>query len=115
MRDAPSKVILHELIAAGAKVVAYDPVASEVAKQELPQDWFKHGHLKLAEHQYDVLSNASALILVTEWKPFHNPDFVKMKDLMKSPIIFDGRNQYEPRQVRKSGFEYFTIGRDSQI
>jgi len=115
MRDAPSKVILHEIIAAGAKVIAYDPVASEVAKQELPQDWFNHGHLKLAEHQYDVLSNASALILVTEWKPFHNPDFVKMKDLMKSPIIFDGRNQYEPRQVRKSGFEYFTIGRDSQI
>ena len=114
MRDAPSKVIMHELIAAGAKVVAYDPVASEVAKQELPQDWFNHDHLKLAEHQYDALHDANALILVTEWKPFHNPDFEKIKGLMQAPIIFDGRNQYDPIQVRKSGFEYFTIGRDLQ-
>lgn len=114
MRDAPSKVILHEIIAAGAKVVAYDPVASEVAKYELPRDWFTHGHIKLAEHQYDVLHDANALILVTEWKPFHNPDFDKMKELMKQPIIFDGRNQYEPKHIRNSGYEYFTIGRDSQ-
>jgi UDPglucose 6-dehydrogenase len=113
MREAPSKVILHEVIAAGAKVVAYDPVASEVAKQELPQDWFNHGHLKLAEQQYDVLHEADALVLVTEWKPFRNPDFGKMKGLMQTPIIFDGRNQYEPEQLRKSGFEYFTIGRDN--
>lgn len=112
MRDAPSKVIMHELIAAGAKVVAYDPVASKVAKQELPQDWFTHGHLKLVDEQYTVLHDANALILVTEWKPFRNPNFLKMKELMKNPIIFDGRNQYEPRQLRKSGFEYFTIGRD---
>jgi UDPglucose 6-dehydrogenase len=112
MRDAPSKVILQELIAAGAKVVAYDPVASEVAKLELPKDWFNHGHLKLAEHQYDVLPDADALILVTEWKPFHNPDFDKLKKLLKNPIIFDGRNQYEPSHVRSLGFEYFTIGRD---
>lgn len=112
MRDAPAKVILQELIAAGAKVVAYDPVASEVAKQELPKDWFNHGHLKLAEHQYDVLPDADALILVTEWKPFHNPDFDKLKKLLKNPIIFDGRNQYEPSHVRSLGFEYFTIGRD---
>jgi UDPglucose 6-dehydrogenase len=115
MRDAPSKVILHELIAAGAKVVAYDPVASEVAKQELPQEWFTHEHIKLVEHQYDVLQDANALILITEWKPFHNPDFDKMKQLMKQPIIFDGRNQYEPEHVRNLGFEYFTIGRDSQV
>ena len=114
MRDAPSKVIMHELIAAGAKVVAYDPVASKVAKQELPQDWFTHGHLKLVDEQYTVLHDANALILVTEWKPFRNPNFLKMKELMKNPIIFDGRNQYEPRQLRKSGFEYFTIGRDSK-
>ena len=113
MRDAPSKVILHELIAAGAKVIAYDPVASEVAKLELPQDWFKHGHLKLVEHQYDALSGVNALVLVTEWKPFNNPDFDKMKQLMKEAIIFDGRNQYDPQQMRKLGFSYVTIGRDS--
>ena len=64
------------------------------------------------KHQYDVLPMVDALILVTEWKPFHNPDFDKMKGLMKQPIIFDGRNQYDPKQVRNSGFEYFTIGRD---
>ena len=115
MRDAPSKVILHELIAAGAKIVAYDPVASEVAKQELPQDWFNHGHLKLVEHQYDVLPGADALILVTEWKPFHNPDFDRMKELLRNPIIFDGRNQYEPGHVRSLGYEYFTIGRDTKL
>jgi len=113
MREAPSKVILHELIAAGAKVVAYDPVASEIAHQELPKEWFKHGHLKLVEHQYDVLPDVDALILVTEWKPFNNPDFEKMKDLMKSHVIFDGRNQYEPKLMHKLGFSYLTIGRDA--
>lgn len=112
MREAPSKVILHELIAAGAKVVAYDPVAAEVAQEELPKEWFEHGHLKLAEHQYDVLPDVDALILVTEWKPFNNPDFEKMKKLMKSHVIFDGRNQYEPKLMHKLGFSYFTIGRD---
>ena len=113
MREAPSKVILHELIAAGAKVVAYDPVASETAHEELPKEWFKHEHLKLAEHQYDVLPDVDALILVTEWKPFNNPDFTKMKGLMKSHVIFDGRNQYEPKLMHKLGFSYITIGRDA--
>ena len=113
MREAPSKVILHELIAAGAKVVAYDPVASEIAHEELPKEWFNHGHLKLAEHQYDVLPDVDALILVTEWKPFNNPDFEKMKDLMKSHVIFDGRNQYEPKLMHKLGFSYLSIGRDA--
>jgi UDPglucose 6-dehydrogenase len=113
MREAPSKVILHELIAAGAKVIAYDPVASEIAHKELPKDWFDTGHLKLAEHQYDVLLNVDALILVTEWKPFNNPDFEKMKELMKSHVIFDGRNQYEPKLMHKLGFSYLTIGRDA--
>ena len=113
MREAPSKVILHELIAAGAKVIAYDPVASEVAQEELPQDWFKHGHLKLVAHQYEALSSVNALVLVTEWKPFNNPDFGRMKKLMKDAVIFDGRNQYAPVQMRKLGFSYMTIGRNS--
>ena len=113
MREAPSKVVLHELIAAGAKVLAYDPVASEVAHEELPNDWFKHGHLKLVEHQYDALKNVNALILVTEWKPFNNPDFELMKKLMKEPAIFDGRNQYDPQHMHTLGFRYLTIGRDS--
>ncbi|MDH5368483.1 MAG: UDP-glucose/GDP-mannose dehydrogenase family protein [Gammaproteobacteria bacterium] len=113
MREAPSKVILHELIAAGAKVIAYDPIASEIARKELPKEWFNHGHLKLAEHQYNVLPGVDALILVTEWKPFNNPDFEKMKKLMKSHVIFDGRNQYEPKLMHKLGFSYLSIGRDA--
>lgn len=113
MREAPSKVILHELIAAGAKVVAYDPVASEIAREELPKEWFDHKHLKLVEHQYDVLPDVDALVLVTEWKPFNNPDFDKMKELMKSHVIFDGRNQYEPKLMHKLGFSYLSIGRDA--
>ncbi len=113
MREAPSKVIMHELIAAGAKIVAYDPVAHEVAKEELPKEWFEHGHVKLVEHQYDVLPGADALVLVTEWKPFNNPDFEKMKELMKSHVIFDGRNQYEPKLMHKLGFSYLSIGRDA--
>jgi UDPglucose 6-dehydrogenase len=113
MREAPSKVILHELISAGAKIIAYDPVASEVAKEELPQDWFKHGHLKLVNHQYEALTDVEALVLVTEWKSFNNPDFDKMKELMKDTVIFDGRNQYDPLKMRESGFSYMTIGRDS--
>ena len=113
MREAPSIVILHELIAAGARVIAYDPVASEVAHKELPQDWFKHGHLKLVSHQYEALTNVNALVLITEWKSFNNPDFEKMKELMKDPVIFDGRNQYDPQKMRETGFSYMTIGRDS--
>ena len=112
MREAPSKVILKELIEAGAKVVAYDPVASKVAYKELPKDWFDSGNLKLEEHQYDVLTNVDALVLVTEWKPFNNPDFEKMKKLMKSTIIFDGRNQYDHKQLNNLGFSYISIGRD---
>ena len=112
MREAPSKVILKELIEAGAKVVAYDPVASKVAYKELPKDWFDSGNLKLEEHQYDVLTNVDALVLVTEWKPFNNPDFEKMKKLMKSTVIFDGRNQYDHKQLNNFGFSYISIGRD---
>jgi UDPglucose 6-dehydrogenase len=115
MREAPSKVMLHELIAAGAKVIAYDPVANDTAKRELPADWFKRGQLTLVEHQYDALKNVDALALVTEWKPFNNPDFDRMMSLMKSPVIFDGRNQYEPKTMHKSGFSYITIGRDSAV
>ena len=113
MREAPSKVILYELIAAGAKIVAYDPAAIEVAREELPKEWFEHGHLKLVEHQYEVFPDVDALILVTDWKSFNTPDFNRMKDLMKSHVIFDGRNQYQPKLMHKQGFSYISIGRDA--
>lgn len=111
MREAPSKVFLREVIAAGARVVAFDPVAAEVAQKELPRGWLDDGRLTLVEHQYDALDGADALVLVTEWKPFRNPDFAQMKSRMKQPIIVDGRNQYDPTTVRAIGFEYQGIGR----
>lgn len=111
MREAPSVVLLNELIAAGATAKAYDPVAMTVARHDLPPAWLKEGKLVLAEHQYDALNGVDAMVLVTEWKPFRYPDFDLMKRIMKGAMIFDGRNQYEPRTVREAGFEYTGIGR----
>ncbi|GAB6081163.1 UDP-glucose/GDP-mannose dehydrogenase family protein [Desulfuromonas carbonis] len=113
MREAPAVVLLHQLIGAGAKVRAYDPEAREVAREELPAAWFESGALTLAEHQYDALTGCDAMILVTEWKPFRHPDFAAIKRLLKNPLIFDGRNQYDPKKLKEEGFEYFGIGRRS--
>lgn len=111
MREAPSKVLLNSLIRAGAKVRAFDPVAMEVAQRELPEDWFRNGSLKLVDNQYDALDGVDALLLVTEWKPFRNPDVARMKELMAAPVVFDGRNQYDPQLMQENGFEYTGIGR----
>lgn len=111
MREAPAVVLLHELIGCGARVRAYDPVAMEVARRELPQSWFKNGELVLVEHQYEALRGADAMVLVTEWKPFRHPDFDQMKSLLKQPAIFDGRNLYDRHLMRELGFEYRGIGR----
>ena len=111
MREAPAVVLLGDLIGAGATVRAYDPAAMEVARRDLPPRWFESKCLELVEHQYDALTGADALALVTEWKPFRHPDFARMKALMRQPIIFDGRNQYDPSHVRDLGFEYQGIGR----
>lgn len=111
MREAPSKVLLHELVGAGATVTAHDPVAMEAARRELPETWFREGKLKLVDNQYDALLGADALILVTEWKPFRHPDFDRIKKLLRSAAVFDGRNQYDPQYLRNSGFEYFGVGR----
>ncbi len=111
MREAPSVVLLHELIGAGATVQAYDPVAMPTARRELPDAWFRDGKLAFADGQYDALAGADALVLVTEWKPFRHPDFARIKQLMRQPVVFDGRNQYEPQQLRELGFEYKGIGR----
>ncbi len=111
MREAPSRVLLSELLAAGARAKAYDPVAMDVARHEFPEAWFKNGQLKLVDEQYAALEGADALVLVTEWKPFRHPDFDRIKQIMKAPVIFDGRNQYDPAQLRPAGFEYTGIGR----
>ena len=110
MREAPSLALIERLLGAGARVRAYDPVAMDNARRSVPPAWLEGG-LELVVHQYDAVQGADALALVTEWKPFRNPDFDAMKKQMKSPLIFDGRNQYDPKLVRAAGFEYFGIGR----
>lgn len=112
MREASSIVIISELIKAGAVVKAYDPVAMEQAKKEFPGHFFTENRLQLADDQYAPLENADALILVTEWKTFRQPDFEQMGNRMKDKIIFDGRNQYDPEEAREYGFEYHGIGRE---
>jgi UDPglucose 6-dehydrogenase len=115
MREAPSVVLMEDLIAAGARVKAYDPVAMATARRQLPASWFNDGSLELVEHPYDALVDVDGMILVTEWKPFRNPDFGRMKRLMKTPVIFDGRNQYEPDALQAAGFEYVGIGRANAL
>lgn len=111
MREAPATVLLGELIEAGAVVVAHDPVATDTARRELPGKWFEQGKLSLADNQYVALEGADALVLVTEWKPFRHPDFALVREALNSPVIFDGRNQYDPQTLRLQGFEYYGIGR----
>ena len=115
MREASSINLLHKLIGAGARVQAYDPVAMDTARRDLPQDWFDDEKLVLVEHQYAALEGADALTLVTEWKPFRHPDFVAIKRMMKAPVIFDGRNQYDPQQLAADGFYYEGIGRGDYL
>jgi UDPglucose 6-dehydrogenase len=113
MREAPSVVLLEALIAAGARVKAHDPVAMPNARRELPQTWFDSQQLTLVDDPYAALAGAEALILVTEWKPYRHPDFARIKELLKQPVIIDGRNQYDPAQLKRLGFEYQGIGRRS--
>ena len=107
MREAPSRTIMEALWQRGATVTAYDPVAEE----EVERIYGDRDDLNLVPEPYDAVSDADALIIATEWKVFRSPDLDIMLEKMKSPIIFDGRNIYQPSQLRKAGFEYFGIGR----
>lgn len=113
MREASSIVLIKALVEAGASVSAYDPVALETAAKELPIEWLDDGRVTLQKYQYDVLKGVDAMVLVTEWKRFRQPDFDAMKDLMHAPVIFDGRNQYDPEMLSGHGFTYYAIGRAS--
>lgn len=113
MREASSVVLLEALLAAGATVSAYDPVAITAAPHELPKNWLTEGRLRLASDPYEALTGADALVLVTEWKLFRHPDFERMKGLLKAPRIFDGRNQYDPGRLTEFGFRYTAIGRSN--
>jgi UDPglucose 6-dehydrogenase len=107
MREAPSRVLVAELLRRGATVAAYDPVAIEEAR-----GIFKaQPGVRFAASPMAALDGADALAIVTEWKEFRSPDFTAIKAALKTPSIFDGRNLYEPSEVRRHGLEYFTIGR----
>ena len=93
------------------RIKAYDPEALKAACDELPAAWLENGAVTMVRHQYEALEGVDAMVLVTEWKPFRHPDFNAMKGMMKQPVIFDGRNQYDPDHVKQDGFEYFGIGR----
>ncbi len=105
MREAPSITIINALLKKGAVIRAYDPKAMALA-QSIFGDQITYCH-----SNYEALEGADALLLVTEWNEFRRPDFDKMKTLMRRPVIFDGRNQYEVDRMQKRGFDYFSIGR----
>ncbi|MDR0777394.1 MAG: UDP-glucose/GDP-mannose dehydrogenase family protein [Azonexus sp.] len=107
MREAPSRELLADLFAAGATVTAYDPVAMHETQRILGDE----PRLNYAEQPMAALAGADALIIVTEWKEFRAPDFAVIQQTLKHPVIFDGRNLYEPKFVRDMGIEYFAIGR----
>ncbi|HEX9136544.1 MAG TPA: UDP binding domain-containing protein, partial [Nitrospirota bacterium] len=106
MREAPSVVIISNLLRAGAEVKAHDPVAMDQARKIFQT------RIALMEDGYEALRGADALAVVTEWNEFRAPDFQKMKKLMKKPVIFDGRNIYNPAELKKEGFTYYGIGRN---
>jgi len=105
MREAPSIPLIKTLLAEGANVQAYDPQATKVAKGIFGNK------VTFATKNYDALKGADCLAIVTEWNEFRRPDFEKMRKLMRSPVIFDGRNLFEPQQMKQSGFTYYSIGR----
>jgi UDPglucose 6-dehydrogenase len=109
MRDAPSRVLMELLWDGGAEIRAYDPAAMKVA------DGIYAGHqgLELCNSSESALSGADALIIMTEWKQFKNPDFNLIKRSLNYPVIFDGRNIYNPEKVKSTGISYFGIGRQS--
>ena len=105
MREAPAIVVIESLLAKGATVRAYDPEASDTARRQFG------ARITICETGYDALNGADALAIVTEWNEFREPDFKRMRQLLKSPVVFDGRNIYSPEHMRALGFRYVSIGR----
>jgi UDPglucose 6-dehydrogenase len=108
MREAPSIYVIKELVKRGAKIKAYDPKAVNEAKE-----YYLKGvkNISYVEFKDDVLKGSDALVLLTEWKEFRSPNFEQIKSQLKTPIIFDGRNQYDALVLKEKGFEYYQIGK----
>ena len=107
MRDAPSLTLIEDLLAAGATVCAHDPASMHEAKHKLGD------RVGYAETNYDALSGADALVVVTDWNEYRHPDFARVKSTLKRPVIIDGRNLYDPAKMADLGFTYHSIGRKS--
>jgi len=105
MREAPAIDVIEGLIGKGARIQATDPVAEPVAERIFGD------RVQLCPGQYDALEGADALFVVTEWNEFRHPDFERMKRMMKAPVVFDGRNVFDPKAMRERGFVYYGIGR----
>ncbi|MDZ4727604.1 MAG: UDP-glucose/GDP-mannose dehydrogenase family protein [Leptospira sp.] len=104
MREAPSIPLIYELHKNGAKIQAFDPAAMETSK------YYFDGKIEYKKDPYSAIQGADALLLLTEWREFREPDFDRMKSILKTPLIFDGRNQYKPAYMKEIGYSYFSIG-----
>jgi UDPglucose 6-dehydrogenase len=109
VREAPASYIIDKLNKLGAQVVAYDPIANETAQKYFTSQF------KVADSALEACKNADALIIVTEWNEFRNPDYEKLGSQLKNKVIFDGRNALNPKDVKKHGFDYYCIGRQSMF
>jgi UDPglucose 6-dehydrogenase len=107
MREAPSRILVGDLLSRGATVCAYDPAAMDEAQRVLGPD----PHIAYAANPMSALVGADALAIVTEWQEFRSPDFEEMRKRLRQPLVFDGRNLFDPALVREAGLEYFPIGR----
>jgi len=107
MREAPSRVVIEQLFEHGATVHAYDPVAMKEARRIYAGE----SRIQFADTPMAALEGCDALLIVTEWKEFRSPDFAGIKQRLKQPLVFDGRNLYDPNTVTDAGLEYFSIGR----
>ena len=111
MRQAPSRTLIDLLLKAGARVQAYDPVAAAEAQRI----YAGQAGLVLAKNAYEAAQGADALAIVTEWQEFRSPDFERLKQILKAPVIFDGRNLYDPAMVSRFGLTYHAIGRGKPL
>ena len=105
MREAPAITVINALLKAGANVQVYDPEATGEAKKIFGD------RIRYFGHNYEALEGADALLILTEWNEFRRPNFHRIKQLLKNPLIFDGRNIYEPLELKRLGFTYYSIGR----
>jgi len=105
VREAPALKLIKRLLEENASITAYDPEATETTKSVLGDS------IKYVTDPYEALENSDALILMTEWNEFRNPDYEKIKTSLKHPVVFDGRNVYDVKKMKELGFDYYSVGR----